>query len=175
MQTIYVSPNFPLNRWMRKAILRGKLNVVREGDEFSTLGGGMTRGGLRPSRTFSSPLVCMVRDGEKGGEVIPKSHVWRQIEDMPTAFNEKAQTAEKELRVLANVWREQELQFDPEQLAKFNRELNREWAIETGLIERAYHLERGITQILIEQGIEKALIPHHSDQDPADVFRMLRS
>ena len=40
MQTIFVSPDFPLNRRMRKAVQRGKLQVVREGGERSALGGG---------------------------------------------------------------------------------------------------------------------------------------
>ena len=38
MQTIHVSPDFPLNRRMRKAVRRGKLQVVREGGEQFTLG-----------------------------------------------------------------------------------------------------------------------------------------
>ena len=40
MTTIHISPEFPLNRRMRKAVRRGKLRVVREGGERSELGGG---------------------------------------------------------------------------------------------------------------------------------------
>ena len=40
MQTIHVSPEFPLNRRMRKAVQRGKLLVVCEGEENSSTGGG---------------------------------------------------------------------------------------------------------------------------------------
>ena len=40
MRTIYVSPEFPLNRRMRKDVRRGKLQVIREGGENSSLGGG---------------------------------------------------------------------------------------------------------------------------------------
>ena len=40
MQTIFVSPEFPLNRRMRRAVRRGKLQVVREGGERASLGGG---------------------------------------------------------------------------------------------------------------------------------------
>ena len=32
--------------------------------------------------------------------------------------------------------------------------LHREWAIETGLIERVYQHDRGVTQTLIEQGVD---------------------
>ena len=127
-----------------------------------------------------SPLSCFaVRDGENGGSggsggEIPKAHVWRPIEDMPAAFDDKARAAEEELRVLANIWREQKGDFDQQELEKFNRELNREWAIETGLIERAYELDRGTTRLLIERGIQEALIPRHNGQDPAEVAAMLR-
>ena len=41
MRTIFVSPEFPLNRRMRKAVRRGKLQVVREGGERLSLGGGI--------------------------------------------------------------------------------------------------------------------------------------
>ena len=43
MRTIFVPPEFPLNRRMRKAVRRGKLRVVREGGERLSLGGEMKR------------------------------------------------------------------------------------------------------------------------------------
>ena len=67
MRTIYVSPDFPLNRRMRKDIRRGKLQVVREGGERLTMGGGIPSGTGRAFRTFSSPLVCMVDNGAEIG------------------------------------------------------------------------------------------------------------
>ena len=139
MRTICVSPDFPLNRRMRKAVLRGKLHVVREGEE----GGGA------------------------------KSHAWEPIEDMPAELSEKARAAEKELQALSQAWRKRKAEMDPQELEQFNRELNREWSIETGLIERAYYLERGTTRILIQRGFEEGLIPHRNGQDPAEVTAML--
>ena len=143
MRTICVSPDFPLNRRMRKAILRGKLHVVREGENGSA-------------------------------NTIAKSHIWRPIEDMPAKFSQEVQAAEEELRLLTRIWREQKAEFDKRELDKFTRELNREWSIETGLIERAYHLERGTTRILIQQGLKEGLIPHRNGQDPTEVAKMLR-
>ncbi|MCP4399929.1 MAG: Fic family protein [bacterium] len=66
-----------------------------------------------------------------------------------------------ELDALANVWREKKdaLEADGEYKA-FIRKLQREWAIETGIIERLYSWDRGVTEILIEQGIESSLISH---------------
>jgi hypothetical protein len=45
-------------------------------------------------------------------------------------------------------------------LGEFEKRLRREWAIETGIIEDVYTLDRGVTRILIEKGIDAALIPH---------------
>ena len=63
-----------------------------------------------------------------------------------------------------------------EQFEEFNRRLNREFAIETGLIEGLYTLDRGITQTLIEQGLNAALIPHSSasGNDAKQVIALIR-
>jgi hypothetical protein len=49
--------------------------------------------------------------------------------------------------------------FDESGLAEFNARLSREMAIETGVIERVYTLDRGTTELLSEKGIDAALIP----------------
>ena len=67
MRTIYVSPEFPLNRRMRKDVRRGKLQVVREGGERSPLGGGIPSGKGRGLRTTGSRLVCMADNGAEVG------------------------------------------------------------------------------------------------------------
>ena len=64
MQTIFVSPDFPLNRRMRKAVKRGKLEVIREGGERLTTG---RTAALDMVPIFSSPLVCMVDNGADNG------------------------------------------------------------------------------------------------------------
>jgi Fic family protein len=45
---------------------------------------------------------------------------------------------------------------------EFIKKLQREWAIETGIIERLYTWDRGVTQALIEHGIDSTLIAHQS-------------
>ena len=57
---------------------------------------------------------------------------------------------------------------------RFNERLHREWAIETGLIERLYSFDRGVTQLLIERGIDAAAIPHGEDQQPESVAAMIQ-
>ena len=69
--------------------------------------------------------------------------------------------ASPELPPLVNVWSEQrESLQDTESLKEFNERLAREWAIETGILEGLYNLDRGITRLLIEQGIDESLISH---------------
>lgn len=98
---------------------------------------------------------------------------WRPIDNLPEDWQS---IASPELRSLATVWEEQKLELEQnESLQEFNEQLIREWSIETGIIERVYTLSRGITQLLIERGIEASLIPHGStDQDPELVVAMIR-
>ncbi len=85
------------------------------------------------------------------------AHRWSPIRDYEVA---PAELADPELAELSAVWREQKSRV--EGLDRFIARLNREWAIETGLIERLYDLDRGVTELLIERGIDAALIPHRS-------------
>jgi hypothetical protein len=61
------------------------------------------------------------------------------------------------------------------QLFEFTERLSREWAIETGVIENLYNIERGVTQTLIEHGFQAELLTHGSTNRPRDyVLRLLR-
>lgn len=57
----------------------------------------------------------------------------------------------------------------------FNERLGREWAIETGLIERIYTLDRGTTEILLKKGIRENLIAQTAtNRNPALVSDIIR-
>ena len=58
------------------------------------------------------------------------------------------------------MWDEARGELSEEQVEDFNERLNREWAIETGIIERIYTLDEGTTRLMIEQGIDASLIAH---------------
>ena len=94
-------------------------------------------------------------------------HKWHPIRDYevdPTSLEQG------ELAALANVWEEERGRLvDSDALPTFNEKLRREWAIETGLIERVYEFDRGVTEILIEHGIDAALIPHGAGPTPETV------
>ena len=97
---------------------------------------------------------------------------WEPIRDYAVASEQLAQS---ELRALQSVWREQRGRLEKlDAFRRFNERLKREWAIETGLIERLYVLDRGITQLLIDRGIDASLIPRNSGIDRDNVASMIR-
>lgn len=54
-------------------------------------------------------------------------------------------------------------------MKRFNENLRRQRAIETGIIENLYSIDRGVTLLLIEKGIEASLIPHGTTNKPKDL------
>ncbi len=71
--------------------------------------------------------------------------------------------ANTELAALSKVWKERKSELERSgEYQEFLKKLQREWSIETGIIERLYAWDRGVTEILIEQGIETSLIAHKS-------------
>ena len=81
-----------------------------------------------------------------------------------------------ELRALSSVWQERKMALEEDGAYKeFIKRLQREWAIETGIIERLYSWDRGVTEVLIEQGIESSIIAHRGgiSQRDADHIQSL--
>lgn len=74
-----------------------------------------------------------------------------------------------ELRALSSVWKERKAALEDDGAYKeFIKKLQREWAIETGIIERLYSWDRGVTEVLIEQGIESSIIAHRGGVSQRD-------
>ena len=102
----------------------------------------------------------------------PVGHHWEPITDLTEA---DLAAASEELPALQRTWEDVHEQLDRVQVDRFNERLKREWAIETGIIERIYTLDHGTTQLLIEQGIDASLIANDaSDQSPELVAGMIR-
>lgn len=94
------------------------------------------------------------------------SHKWQHIADLPEHWHSMASA---ELRSVALIWREQHDRLRKmDSIKKFNDRLAREWAIETGVIESVFSIERGVTVMLIEKGIEASLIPYGASDRPAE-------
>lgn len=87
---------------------------------------------------------------------------WKPIEDLPSDWS---RLTDGELGPLHQFWNDQRADLEQSGALKtFQDRLAREWAIETGQIEGVYDLDRGVTQTLIERGINADLIPHQAGQ-----------
>ena len=87
----------------------------------------------------------------------PVHHAWAPITDLS---DDDLARASDELPALMAVWDEARGELDERQVEEFNDRLNREWAIETGIIEGLYTIDEGTTRLLIERGIDASLIAH---------------
>jgi len=68
-----------------------------------------------------------------------------------------------ELEALGKLWKEKKSELeDSGEYKQFIKKMQREWAIETGIIERLYNWDRGVTETLIEHGVDSSLISHKS-------------
>ncbi|GAB4494958.1 MAG: hypothetical protein OHK0052_01270 [Anaerolineales bacterium] len=98
---------------------------------------------------------------------------WQPIAPLPENWRV---LRDPSLYALAEAWRDRREQLEKTQvLHDFNERWAREWAIETGILERLYTLDHGVTQLLIEQGIDSALIPHGATNIPVvQLVRVLK-
>jgi Fic family protein len=98
---------------------------------------------------------------------------WKPIEDLPSDWQKWKNS---ELPPLVTVWNEQaERLRNSGEFKTYMEKLRREIAIETGIIEKLYTLDRGITRLLIEQGINESLIPHGATDRPvSQVIALIR-
>ena len=80
-----------------------------------------------------------------------------------------------EMEALKLVWADYREYFGPDMTKTIQDRFNREWSIETGLIEGAYNLDRGLTETLVEHGIRADLISHQANgKSPEQVASILR-
>lgn len=99
------------------------------------------------------------------------AHQWQHITDLPSDWNK---LGDPTLRHLGKVWNDQKDSLDASARKRFLDKQQRQWAIETGLIENLYTLDRGITHTLIERGLDAIDIPHNAtNKPPAYVKRLI--
>lgn len=98
------------------------------------------------------------------------SQTWLPITDLPLNWKESLSSPSTE--ALVKAWLEQAGELREKDLYRhFLSKLQRQWAIETGVIEGLYALSEGATLSLIEKGLDASLISHDdTDQSPSDVI-----
>jgi Fic family protein len=103
----------------------------------------------------------------------PELMTWTPIQDLAADCKDLGSDS---LAKLADIWVEQqEWLKKSEAVERFNTALRRSWAIETGILEGLYTLDRGVAELLIERGIEATLIPHDAtNPSPVEVVAILK-
>src|SRR6266849_5996291 len=78
-------------------------------------------------------------------------HIWKPIADLPTDLGG---IARPDLDDVLRIWQNERASLkDSSKIDQLGERLATQWAIETGIIERLYTVERGITETLIELGL----------------------
>ncbi|MEO0565964.1 MAG: Fic family protein, partial [Chloroflexota bacterium] len=90
--------------------------------------------------------------------------IWHPIQDLPDDWRS---LVHEDIHALAQVWESQRSRLEQTNSYKdFMERMRRRIAIETGVIEQLYTIDRGTTQLLIEQRIDEALIPNNATDKP---------
>jgi fido (protein-threonine AMPylation protein) len=89
---------------------------------------------------------------------------WIEIADLP---EEWGALRDAQAEALMSAWHEQVSELEKrDHYKRFLVRLRREWAIETGVLERLYSLSEGATRTLIEQGFDAALLSRDDTDRP---------
>ena len=103
------------------------------------------------------------------------SHKWRPIELID---DDEEKYDFSEIDSLQERWLEFKKEVEsstPEAYKAFTDRLTRRWAIETGIIEGIYDLDRGVTETLVNEGIAIDNIERSStNKDPSELVEILR-
>ena len=103
------------------------------------------------------------------------AHKWQPLEGLDL---QSSNVDFQEIDSLHQQWvrfRRQREESNPNAYRGFLRRVHRSWAIETGIIEGLYHIDKGTTQTLVENGFLADLIDRTAtDRDPHDLVKVLR-
>lgn len=106
-------------------------------------------------------------------ETTPTRYRWQPIDPIPAGFPYDF----SEINVLQRQWlnvRQARERLDPAAYNGFLERLTRSWAIETGIIEGLYTLDRGMTETLVMHGISADLIDRSdTNKEPEELVRIL--
>lgn len=99
-----------------------------------------------------------------------KNHyIWKPETGITDIGSDPGELGASEIPGIKAVWSDQRERLKgSEQLQKFEEKLNREWAIETGIIENLYDIDRGVTQTLIEHGFKADILSHGTTNKPKE-------
>lgn len=100
--------------------------------------------------------------------------IWNLDTGITDLEADPAELGASEMPGIKAVWADQRTRLKgTSSLSDFTEKLSREWAIETGVIENLYEIERGVTQTLIERGFQAEILTHGSTNKPREYVLQL--
>lgn len=98
---------------------------------------------------------------------------WTPIEPLPSDWQK---WVNPELQALVTEWQDQREDLEGRNAYKiFLERMRRQWAIETGVLERLYSISEPATKTLIEKGFDASLLSHDdTDKEPWEVLAMIK-
>ena len=103
------------------------------------------------------------------------AHSWQPLEGLES---HSSQVDFLEIDSLQQQWlnfRKQREASSPDAYKAFLERVYRRWAIETGIIEGLYNIDRGVTQTLVENGLIAEMIDRGStDRNPHEIIKVLK-
>lgn len=102
--------------------------------------------------------------------------IWKSETGITDFDSDPASLAMEESERIRGEWGSLRSDLERSQLLEaFSQRLSREWAIETGIIEDLYYIDRGVTTTLIEQGFVSSHLAHGSvNKAPEYVLSLLK-
>ena len=95
--------------------------------------------------------------------------IWNTDTGITDLEADPSQLSASQIPGIKAIWTDQRQRLKGSaQLSDFTEKLSREWAIETGIIENLYEIERGVTQTLIERGFQAEFLNHGSTNKPRE-------
>lgn len=101
------------------------------------------------------------------------AYTWKPIAELPAA---SVTPGDAQTESVIALWKEKADSLRrSDAFRDFLIKLRRQWAIETGVLERLYTLSEGATKTLIEQGLDAALLSHQDTDRPVpEVMGLIR-
>ncbi|WP_192581358.1 Fic family protein [Micromonospora sp. AMSO12t] len=102
----------------------------------------------------------------------PKNHIWEEITGVPEVSEQTASFLRK-LEPLQHAWQEA-AKNDPDSFQETRLRALRSHAIETGIIERLYDVDWGVTEALVAEGISQGVIERTGGSVGAEALSVIK-
>ena len=103
-----------------------------------------------------------------------QSYPWSPIVPLEETLSSDVLFDLARLDATRRIWDQTRNELDPEVRESFTSRLNRSIAVETGIIEGLYELDRGLTQTLVTHGFARDAVDRAGESVPESTLSMLR-